>query len=649
MADELSPADMRARKFGTARRGFDRSEVTSFMERVATRIASLEGELVDLKQRLNQLGITDLPNLKEELEDVGVEIQAVIDAAMGAAEGLRARATGDAEAKLVEADEASRSLRGDAWDTGTAMLRQASVESSHLVAEAREDALFIRAEGEQEAKRLVTDARRQADDFVRSSREEGERIVVIAKAESEAILEGARQSAEKAQERARALENRRSELLSELEAAESAIRDVETARTEREAVAETGVRVIATGGEDGTHWPQDAGAVRVLPSAAPEPAPPEPVDADAMAAEVEQLRSAATMPQPMETEDEKEAFEDQENAFEDEEEAFAVEEEPVAEETALVQEQESAVAVDGTPVEDEPEPVAADEVGYTDEVADAAPAKEEPHVEDKVTVVQGDADIDALFAKLRQPAEPEPESVIPEEGPTSELEDEPHPPDLHVVPPLEVSDDFERRDRMLLPIENRGLRGLKRRIVELQNRVLEELRTSSGEFRLGREFVVKMMGDELDAVLLDSFQAGHAAAAEAVGEAEPQLTGGPQQGAAELFTADLHKDVHAVIERGSTGGSRRLSSDVGRVFRSWRTEEAERHVRQAARRAFNDGLLAGYARLGVSAVELAAPGRPCGACAADSGTSWAPADELPEGVRVPPVGSGCAAMVVVRA
>jgi hypothetical protein len=211
---------------------------------------------------------------------------------------------------------------------------------------------------------------------------------------------------------------------------------------------------------------------------------------------------------------------------------------------------------------------------------------------------------------------------------------------------LEIADGFERRDRMLLPIENRGLRGLKRRIVELQNRVLEELRTSSGEWRLGREFVIQMMGDELDGVLLDSFRAGHAAAAETIGKTEPQLTGGPEQGAAELFTADLHRDVQAVIGRGSAAGTRRLSSDVGRVFRSWRTDEAERHVRQAARRAFNDGLLAGYGRLGVAAVEIAAPGRPCGACAADSGISWAPAEAIPDGVAVPPVDSSCAAMVV---
>ena len=659
MVEDLSPADIRARKFGASRRGYDRSEVNTFLERVASRVQTLEDDLGSIEQRINQLGITELSNLRDELEDVGVEVQAVIDAAMTAAEGMRVRAAADADQALIEADRASQGLRYDAWTTGSEMLLQADGEADRLVAEAREDALFIRAEAEQEAKRLVADARRQADDFVRSSRAEGERIVVIAKAESEAILESARQSAEKAQERARALENRRSELLGELEAAESAIRDIEATRTERETVAETGVRVIAPAVDERTHWPEDEGAVRILPSVPSEFAAPEPVDAEAMAAEVEQMRTAITMPQPVETVEDDDL------------------EEPVAIDTPAAADSKPDVVLEGL----DPEPEAADEAAAVLEppvtestaadVPSAAetfaavqPADEEaPHVDDipqvvdishvadKVTIVAADPDIEALFARLRRPSEPEPIADVRDaEVSTGEILEDAAPdepaPELRVVPPLKEADGFERRDRMLLPIENRGLRGLKRRIVELQNRVLEELRTSSGEWRLGRGLVIEMMGDELDAVLLDSFRAGHVAAAESVSKEEPQLTGGPEQGAAELFTTDLHHDVQTVIDRGSSGGNRRMSSDVGRVFRSWRTDEAERHVRQAARRAFNDGLLAGYARLGVPLVEVAAPGRPCGACAADSGISWPPGAGLPEGIAVPPVGPSCDAMLV---
>jgi DivIVA domain-containing protein len=637
MADDLTPGDIRERKFAASRRGFDRSEVTEFLSRVADRVGSLEDELGSISQRLDQLGITELPDLKREMDDLGSEIQNVLDAAVNAAEGLRSRAHLDAKLRLDEATEVSQSTRGDAWETGTELLLEADAAAGRMLAEASEDALFIRAEAEQDAKRLISDARRQADEMLRSSRDDGERIVVIAKAESEAILEGARQSAEKAQERARALENRRSELLGELEAAESAIREIESAQS---GGPDVGVAVFAPGAEERTRWPTDDGAVRILPAADPATPliEPEPVDAEAMAAEVAQMRSEITLPQTAE------ADEDDTPAAA-EVDSSAIEGDVVAEPFEAVAEDADADDIDVVAEQDESEPLVAADPDPEITASEEPPAAE-PVVADKVTVVSSDPGIEALFAKLRRaPEDAAPAAVAA----PADVVAEPVPsqvPSLEVVPPIAVGGGFDRRDRMLLPIENRGLRGLKRRIVELQNRVLEELRTSDGKWRLGREFVVQMMGDELDEVLRDSFLAGHAAAAESVGAAEPQVTGGPEQGAAETLIFDLHRDVQAVLDRHSAGGSRRLTSDVGRVFRGWRTDEAERHVRQAARRAFNDGLVAGYARLGVDEVEVSAPGRVCGECGADTGLAWKPGEELPPGVVIPPAGPSCAAMIV---
>ena len=645
MADDLTPSDIRARKFGGSRRGYDRAEVADYLAKVADRIESLESEISAITQRLGQLGITDLPDLKSEVDHLGVEIQTVLSAAMEAAEGLRTRAYADASDVMTEADTASQAARGDAWEAGTDLLRHADGAADRMISEAREDALFIRAEAEQDAKRLITDARRQADDMLRSARDDGERIVVVAKAESEAILEGARQSAEKAQERARALENRRSELLGELEAAQSAIREIEEAQIREEAEPDVGIRVISSTGDPQTQWPQDEGAVRILPAIEPEaPLETQTIDADAMAAEVAELRSAVTMPQPTaasadEVVGAEESFAEGDDGAEPEGEEEPTIEAPVvkAEEVVETEAPSPESGVSAEPVEEPPPPP-----------PPPPPAAEpEPVVADKQTVVSDAPGIEALFAKLRRPLESAVAEVV---APTGESAKEEQlavdPPVLQVVPPIVVGGGFERRDRMLLPIENRGLRGLKRRIVELQNRVLEELRTSSGQWRLGREFVIEMMGDELDAVLQDSFAAGHAAAAESMGATEPQVTGGPEQGAAETFTVDLHRDVQTVIERDAGGASRRLTSDVGRVFRSWRADEAERHVRLAARRAFNDGLLAAYKRLGVDAVEVSAPGRPCGECGADSGVTWKPGDVLPENVAIPPAGPTCAAMIV---
>lgn len=665
MAEDLSPSDIRARKFSVVRRGLDRGEVAGFLDRVADRVKSLEGELSSITGRLNQLGITDLVDLKEEVEDVGLEIQSILDAAMEAAEGLRARAAADAEEQGAEADGSAFSVREGAWIAGTHILEDASSQAGRMVAEAREDALFIRAQAEQDAKGLVSQARREADDMLRSSREEGERIVVVARAESDSILAEANRAAEKAQERARVLENRRVELLNELQEAESTIRDGADSPSESGSESDGTVRVIAKGSDERTHWPEDEGAVRVLPAEPAVPIAAEPVDAEAMAAEVEMMRNAVTMPQPVEPEEALEPGEPPapDNDVEDQpiESAAEADEEPTsgrgsepieppdgAEEVLPERpDQVKKPEVAEEPVEPE---VAVEPVEPVEEAA-----KRQKPAEDRVTVVDDDPAIDDLFAKLRRSVD---ESLAQPEA-NSEAPPEPQPapdltetaavvPALYVVSDVEPDGDFERRDRLLLPIENRGLRGLKRRIVELQNRVLEELRQSSGEWRLGREHVAETMGEELDAVLTDSYQAGHAMAAEVVGEPEPQLIGGPHQGAAEAFTADLHRDAQSVIEKGDPG-SRRLVADVGRVFRNWRTDEAERHVRDAARRAFNDGLLAGYSRLGVSTVGVVAPGKPCGQCSAGTGLRWDPAEELPSGATIPPAGPGCAGMIAPTA
>ncbi len=650
MAEDLSPSDIRARKFSGARRGYDRREVSQFLARVADRLQGIETELASLQDGLYQLGVAKLPNLKEEIEHVGVEIQSVLAGAVAAAEAMRTRAAEDAAATLGEADEASRDLRGDAWSTGTKLLDQAGEEADVLVREAGEDALFIRAQAEQDAKRLVTDARRQADDVLRSSREEGERIVVIAKAESEAILEGARQSAEQAQERARALENRRSELLSELEAAESAMRDIEAGRAQRDAGDST-IRVIGGTTHERTHWPDDDGSVRVLPTEPPIPIEPEPVDAEEVAAEIERMRSALASETAAASDTAPEAVAEEPSA----DELPPAGDTETSIESAIVPAEEAGgevtIETEAAPELEEIAPAAsAPSVASGEETSDtAAQAEDLVSAEDRVTFLQDDPAIDDLFAKLRhsvaEVAEPEPEEEP--NGEAVEAEEEVLPPTVTsaaVALPSEGG-PFDDRDRVLLPIENQALRGLKRRIVELQNSVLHGLRRSPGEWRLGRDQVVDIMGDELDAVLLDSFKAGYASAAEVVGEQEPQITGGPEQGAAEIFTSDLYDEVQSVLDRGEAG-SRRLSAEVGRVFRTWRTDEAERHVRRAARRAYNDGLVAGYAKLGVVAVEVVAPGRPCGRCSAGSGISWDPNGAPPDLVPIPPADPSCEALIV---
>ena len=93
----------------------------------------------------------------------------------------------------------------------------AKVELLTPCRKATERALFVQAEAEREASRLTGDARRERDDAVRAGREEAERLVSTARQEADSLLSAARRQADAAQERARALEVRRTELMADLE------------------------------------------------------------------------------------------------------------------------------------------------------------------------------------------------------------------------------------------------------------------------------------------------------------------------------------------------------------------------------------------------------------------------------------------------
>ncbi len=114
------------------------------------------------------------------------------------------------------------------------------------------------------------------------------------------------------------------------------------------------------------------------------------------------------------------------------------------------------------------------------------------------------------------------------------------------------------------------------------------------------------------------------------------------------FVAGLTDAVAAAVSqtRSSGGASRQITAAVGRVFRAWRTDEAERRLRHAAFGAFNAGLSGAYPGLGVERVMAVAPGTPCGDCPAGSGKTWVPGGPVPTDTTMPPASPACRAVVV---
>ena len=303
MADELTPGQVRTRQFDVVRKGYERGQVEQFLAELGGHVERLQGELEASSMAGIAIGIDEQEALALELHSIGGDVAEILEAARSAAEGIRSRASQDADewrtaaettsaGMVVEATEQTQSMRASAWNEGSSLLSSASAEAQSIVAAAKEEALFVRAEAEREAIRLTGDAKRDREEIVRAARAEAEQIIDAARGESEGVLAAAGQQAELAQERARALEDRRSELLAELEATRASIgeleSEIESRRLELEVPEEP--EVVVDDPESGrTHHSTDSGSVKIV--APTRVAPMRPVDAEELVAEVTALRA----------------------------------------------------------------------------------------------------------------------------------------------------------------------------------------------------------------------------------------------------------------------------------------------------------------------------------------------------------------------
>ena len=639
---------LRDRQFSSSMRGYDRDEVDEFKAKALARIADLEAQLAQGESHPPDVGVTDPAGLQVELGAIGAEVDSILEAARAFAKGLRDRATADAARWRAEADQESRSLRsqaevdaeqmrGQAWDAAAEMIAAAQAETEALAESASEDALFIRAEAEREALRLTSEARREADETARSGRVEAERFLMAARAESEDILESARQSAESAQERARALEQRRAELLEELEAARNSIGQLEQEiDTRREALQIASTGAVTHPGGTGDHtWLEDDGSVRIISAAQMRGV--EPVDADAMAAEVERLRTAEepTIVEP---------------------EGMAPRLKEVAAPEPQIGPSEETVRIDASDEHDDEAATGetAPETGLHVEAAPEAPEPPEQlaQPEEPEQPAEAPDELENLFASLRAPGAEAPHDAVGVTTPNAEpAQDGTERRDdagrtAVAVARQSAVDPFELRDRLLLPIANRALRAVKRDIVDLQNRVLEEVRVGEPGWLPDRPLVAASFGPEIRQLERESYLAGHSAAAEMVGSQKTPQPGSEGPGIATAgFVDALHEAVRSALA--SSDGARQVSAAASKVFRAWRTDDAERRLRLAAIRAYHEGLLMALADLGVAAVTAVCPGAVCrDGCPAETGATWDPSGPLPDGILLPPAAPSCQSAIV---
>ncbi|HWL50429.1 MAG TPA: hypothetical protein VNT92_11170, partial [Acidimicrobiia bacterium] len=170
-------------------------------------------------------------------------------------------------------------------------------------------------------------------------------------------------------------------------------------------------------------------------------------------------------------------------------------------------------------------------------------------------------------------------------------------------------------------------------VTDAQNVALDSLRLDD-TWHPESPVLAEMMQADLKGLWAESYSAGHTAAEEMTGS-KLKRKDTPPSNAAETFGDDLAGAVSsALIDAGD--GQREKQSATSRVFRGWRTDEAERRVRQLALVGYHRGLVDSVGD--EDGLEWVASGTPCSAC---RGAATAPESHLP------PVHAGCECTLVL--
>ncbi len=640
---DTTPEQIAARSFRTRMRGYDPDEVNEYLRAVAAGLEELVAERDKLKVHLGDIGRKDL---KAEFESIGQEVAAVLEAAREAADSMRNRASADAarwrsesvaevESERRQAKSDAENLRGDAWAMADDLLKQSQAEALKIAAEAEKEAMRVVGEAELHSHRSTASARREGEEIIRLAKMESERLLLEAQARHDQMIEAAHRQAESAQERARALEARRTELGRELESLRDALSraelelderrealnlsppQVETAPTRPEWEGGETVRVVKPNEASGVA-PKSVTRLGSSDSESTTIAPQQQiklVSAEELKKRAGGSRPVAPASQPeAEPEPEPEYIEPVPKPIKPEPPRAS--DTPAVEAVADPQLHEEEVVEEETPAQPEKPAVDGDE-----------PA---PELEELVT---------GLFARLRDPGEGEstrPKPEITADRSEAEAAEAAQP---KVKRPASV-DVAEIRDRRLLPITNRSLRNIKRQLTDEANVVLDQIRASGGEWTASADAIAENIGADLVVLAAESFGAGHAAVEELIGSRVTRPAT-PKTEPAIAFSKALASALEEAISEAHTSGQgpQQLGSTVSRIFRTWRTDEAERRVRSLALEAYHRGVAA-TAAIAERPTVLAVAGRGCATCRAA-------AEESPTPGHLPPFHAGCECSVAV--
>ena len=182
--DEIGPEYLSARGVPSSRRGYDKRVINALLSEARDRWQTLQDKYEELRATVESSG--GFEYLGKELGAIGRDVGEVLSAAQQAAEGMRTRASEEADrtkresseaaqASVAEAETQAFDVRHDAWEAGMDLLDSALVEVERIIGAGKDDALLIRAQAEKDAHRHISGAERETSDLIRKARHEADR------------------------------------------------------------------------------------------------------------------------------------------------------------------------------------------------------------------------------------------------------------------------------------------------------------------------------------------------------------------------------------------------------------------------------------------------------------------------------------------
>lgn len=669
----LDPDSVARHEFTTTFRGFDQVEVRAFLNKVAGELRSARSRADDLSARLSdveaRLSAAEEPDEQRLTSMLGEETARILDAAREAATEIRSKAEAKTAELVREAQDEANRMTAEASD----MLRTRTAEADEAAAavrdEASADAERVRSEAAEEAERVTSEAAQAAEELRTRSEIEAETLTTSAEAEATRIVERATEEAETLVTEATVTAERLTTEAAEVkEAADAEASEVvDAARTQgREMVAEA--QVVRE---------------RILTDLARR--------RKSARAQLEQLRAARDRLI--------EAYAVVRRTLDEAttELAVAVPEARVAAEAAGRQvEADDDLSVEdieaeldagrfaGLPLLDTPSEAdvgAAEEMSDDDAVDEAEDQDVEPGVpedvepeSDEVTDVdvltdegadEHDGGATDIFARLRAEV---PDDETDDDGGDATSDEAAPEVDEDVEAAAEDDEDLEegeeedapdtlleRRDRVLVPIETKASRLLKRQLADDENDKLDLIRRMTNKD--GPEVVLgeapehrAPMAEALRKVAVDAAAAGGAFGVELMGEAGIEPADGSDVDVDDLVDEMLDgllvpiRDKIDELLQGSHDDD--AIDGVRACYRQWKGRAGDLAA-QLAHDAFNRGVYAGIPDGAPVSWVLDDGAGPCPDGADDAlGGAVAKGEPFPTGHLHPPAHPACRCLLV---